>query len=71
MHKARVLALNYFWNKYHEKKQDGKVFDLWVPRAWAVPIIGEEEYNYNTLEIRKFLIRKMLQLSNNKKGVVL
>ena len=46
MHKARVLALNYFWNKYHEKKQDGKVFDLWVPRIWAVPIIGEEEYNF-------------------------
>lgn len=44
MHKARVLALNYFWNKYHESRKDGEVFDLWIPRAWAVPIVGEEEY---------------------------
>lgn len=44
MHKARVLANVYYWNTYHKKMNDGKVTDLWVPRSWAVPIIGEKEY---------------------------
>lgn len=45
MHKARVLAQCYHWNRkhlrdpeeYHHKK-------MYVPEEWAVPIIGEEEY---------------------------
>lgn len=38
MHKARVLAMVYYQNK------KGKPMPLNVPEAWAVPIIGEEEY---------------------------
>lgn len=44
MHKGRVLANVYYWNKYYEKYGIDKCFDLWVPKQWAVPIIGEEEY---------------------------
>ncbi len=44
-HKARILATVYYWNKYyHEKGADDKVHDLWVPRQWAIPIIGEKDY---------------------------
>jgi len=44
MHKARALSIVYYWNTYHRLHQDGEVKDLWVPKQWAVPIIGEEEY---------------------------
>lgn len=44
MHKARCLALNYFWNSYYKKTGLSQVFDLWVPEQWALPIIGKEEY---------------------------
>lgn len=45
MHKARVLAQCYHWNRkhlrdpeeYHHKK-------MYIPSDWAVPIIGAEEY---------------------------
>ena len=43
-HKGRVLANVYYWNKYYEKYGIDKCYDLWVPKQWAVPIIGEEEY---------------------------
>ena len=46
MHKARMLAVCYYWNSYHKKVNDGKVFDLWVPRKWAENIISSEEYDY-------------------------
>lgn len=45
-HRGRVLANVYYWNQYYEKYKIPKVFDLWVPKQWAVPIIGKEEYNY-------------------------
>lgn len=45
-HRGRVLANVYYWNQYYKKYKIPKVFDLWVPKQWAVPIIGEEEYNY-------------------------
>ena len=45
-HRGRVLANVYYWNQYYKKYKIPKVFDLWVPKRWAVPIIGEEEYNY-------------------------
>jgi radical SAM protein with 4Fe4S-binding SPASM domain len=54
MHKARCLANVYFHNSYHKKMNDGQVKDLWVPRQWAVPIIGEEEYN-NLVSLTKEL----------------
>ncbi|MGN0734109.1 MAG: radical SAM peptide maturase, CXXX-repeat target family [Emergencia sp.] len=40
MHKARSLANVYYWNKagYH--------LEMHCPEKWAVPIIGQEEYNY-------------------------
>ncbi len=45
MHKSRSLSIVYYWNHYfHEKGLDENVVDLWVPKQWAVPIIGEEEY---------------------------
>lgn len=45
-HRGRVLANVYYWNQYYKKYKIPKVFDLWVPKQWAVQIIGEEEYNY-------------------------
>lgn len=45
MHKARSLANVYFWNTYHIKKNDGKVFEMHCPRDWALEIIDEDEYN--------------------------
>lgn len=44
MHKARSLANVYFWNKYYKKHHESKVFRMYCPEEWAVPIIGEEEY---------------------------
>ena len=46
MHKATALANAYFWNMYHIKKRDGGNFTVHVPREWAVPIVGEEEYEW-------------------------
>lgn len=45
MHKARVLANVYFWNKLYKKHGYNEVFELNVPDEWALPIIGEEELN--------------------------
>lgn len=44
-HKARCLANVYYWNKYHELYSEYDGMDLWVPKQWAIPIIGEDEYN--------------------------
>jgi hypothetical protein len=54
MHKARSLAIVYFHNSYHKKYNDGQVKDLWIPRQWAIPIVGEEEYN-NLVKLTKEL----------------
>jgi hypothetical protein len=54
MHKARSLATVYFHNIYHKKMNDGQVKDLWIPKQWAIPIIGEEEYN-NLVQLTKEL----------------
>lgn len=45
MHKARILATTYFWNKYYDKHGGDEVYDLWCPEEWAIPIIGKEEYD--------------------------
>lgn len=42
MHKARALANNYFWNKL--KSSPGQKINCY--KEWAIPIIGEDEYNY-------------------------
>lgn len=44
MHKGRVLANVYHWNNYYKKYGIPEHCDLWVPRQWAEPIIGKEEY---------------------------
>ena len=46
MHKARALANAYYWNMYYMKKGLSYRFKVFVPRDWAEPIIGSEEYNY-------------------------
>ena len=46
MHKARSLANAYFWNKVYKKKGVNKHMIVYCPKEWAVPIIGEDEYNY-------------------------
>lgn len=45
MHKAASLANVYFWNKLYEKYNMDKKLEMHCPKEWAVPIIGEEEYN--------------------------
>ena len=30
-----------------------KVCDLWVPKQWAIPIIGEKEYNHLVNMVKK------------------
>ena len=54
MHKARCLAVVYYYNSYYKKNNINEVKDLWVPRQWAVPIIGEEEYE-KLVELTKSL----------------
>lgn len=44
MHKARALANCYHWNKYYQANGIDKKMKLYVPRKWAEPIIGKEEY---------------------------
>lgn len=45
MHKARVLANVYYWNKVYKKHDLDEIYELNVPDEWALPIIGEEELN--------------------------
>ncbi len=43
--KARSLAINYYWNHYYkENGREDEVLDLWCPKEWAIPIIGEKDY---------------------------
>ncbi len=43
MHKARVLANVYYWNKVYKQKGKNKVFQNNVPEEWALAIISREE----------------------------
>ena len=45
MHKARVLANSYYWNKYYLSKGQDKRFEIHCPKEWALEIIDEDEYN--------------------------
>lgn len=47
MHKAQALASCYFNNSFALLSERYKDFamDLWVPEQWAVPMIGQEEYD--------------------------
>lgn len=46
MHKARSLANVYYWNKRYIKQNTDERMELHCPKEWAIPIIGEDEYNY-------------------------
>jgi uncharacterized protein len=52
MHKARVMANTYFWNKLY--KEDGleKRLEMNIPKEWALQIIDEAEYEM-LLELAK------------------
>jgi uncharacterized protein len=43
MHKARVLACVYYFNKVFRLKGENKVFQNNVPEEWALAIVGREE----------------------------
>lgn len=43
MHKARVLANVYFWNKVYAKRGDNSAFKNNVPDEWSLAIITSEE----------------------------
>ena len=47
MHKSQALASCYFNNSFALLSERYKDFamDLWVPEQWAVPMIGQEEYD--------------------------
>lgn len=45
MHKAASLANVYYWNNFYKKFNMNKKVKMHCPKEWAVPIIGEEEYN--------------------------
>lgn len=44
MHKARVMATSYYWNRLFRRGNSTQRFALNIPQEWAVPIIGEKEY---------------------------
>ena len=46
MHKARSLANVYFWNKWYGKTGTPGKFRMHCPKEWALPIIGEAEYEF-------------------------
>ena len=45
MHKARVMASNYKYNKEVIKHGRSDFKSLNIPKDWAIPIVGEDEYN--------------------------
>ncbi len=45
MHKARVLANAYYWNKLYREINSSDRFEMHVPKEWATEIISEDEYN--------------------------
>jgi radical SAM peptide maturase (CXXX-repeat target family) len=60
MHQARSLANVYFWNKYYQKTNECNVFEMNIPKEWALEIIDEEEYNMllNLVEQNKERLNK-------------
>ena len=44
-HKARVMATCYYWNTIYRLEGLEDRFSMNVPKEWAIPIVGEEEYN--------------------------
>lgn len=44
MHKARVMANRYFWQRLYKKHNMNDEFPLTIPKEWALEIIPEDEY---------------------------
>ncbi|NBK80597.1 hypothetical protein D5272_19205, partial [bacterium D16-76] len=44
MHRARVLAQCYHHNRKHLAHPEHAPKKMYIPKDWAVPIVGEEEY---------------------------
>lgn len=45
MHKARVLANVYYWNKIFRQENLSVRFKNWVPEKWALDIISPEDFS--------------------------
>lgn len=45
MHRARALGNLYYFNKIHIKENEDDRMLCYVPKEWAIPIIGEEEFS--------------------------
>lgn len=45
MHKARVMANVYFWNKLYRQLDIPQIFESNIPKEWALEIIDEQEYD--------------------------
>ena len=52
MHQARALANVYYWNKFYRLTGEDHIFEMHIPKEWALEIISEEEYNM-LLELTK------------------
>lgn len=46
MHKSRVLANVYYWNKYYRKNNMPNRFECHLPKEEALRFISEEEYDH-------------------------
>ncbi len=57
MHQARALANVYFWNKLYQKNDEDKKMLCYIPKDWAIPIIGEDEY------------KMLIELSGGQPGI--
>lgn len=44
-HKARVMATAYYLNSVYRKEGSNERYALHIPKEWAVPIVGEEEFD--------------------------
>lgn len=47
-HKARVCATAYYFNKIYRLHNMTDRFELHIPKEWAIPIIGKDEYDMLT-----------------------
>lgn len=45
MHKARALANAYHWCLFNQKYRDGKPYEMYISKEWALEIISEEEWD--------------------------
>lgn len=57
MHKARVMANVYFWNKYYRITSTPKRYANHIPKEWALNIISEDEFE---------LLEKLAEIDYNK-----